>query len=227
MAKKIDRHELKEDKLATDIARIYKYATDNPTKVLIWAIVIAVVVASVIGFFQYKKAMNRRVQQKFSTVLILMDAERFQEAMDSVRVLVAEYANTKQGKLAKYLLGHLYYAFGKHDSAMVVFNEYISSEDADSDFAAAAMMGIAACLEDRRQYENAIEIYNTLMKKYPNYYRIDEAFISLARCYDYKGDIETARKLYREVLEKFPSSPLKTRAILSLARIEAVLPPSE
>ncbi len=221
MAQRIDRHELKQDKLASDIAKIYSYAAENPTKVLVWVAVVVVVVVGVIGYISYTRSIRREAQLRLSLVYIFIDTGSYQEALDTLRSLVTNYGKTKQGKLARYLLGHMYYAFGQLDSAIAAYEEYLSYPDADSDLAAACLLGIGACYEEKSQYDKAIDYYRRVVDGYPDFFRSDEAFASMARCYDVKGEREEAHRLYRQFLERYPESPLRNRVIVLLARMEA------
>ncbi len=221
MARKIDRHELKQDKFASDMASIYRYASDNPTKILIWVIVVVVIAVAAIGYYSYSRSVKKDAQLKLSMVYTLMDSGNYQAAMDTLRSILSTYRNTKQGKVAQYLMGHMYYAFGQLDSAMAAYHDYLVLENPDSDLAAASLMGIAACFEEKSQYDRAIDFYYQLVKEYPNYFRADEAYAAMARCYDVKGDIKKAHELYTEFLKKYPNSALTNRVTLMLARIEA------
>ncbi|MCD6417198.1 tetratricopeptide repeat protein [bacterium] len=221
MAKKIDRHELKQDKFAADIAKIYRYASDNPTKILIWVIVVVVAVVAVIGYLSYSSSAKKDAQLKLSLVYNFMDTGNYKEAMDSLRAIISSYPKSPQAKIAQYLMGHMYYAFGQLDSAMSAYHDYLVMENPDSDLAAASLMGMAACFEEKSQYDRAIDFYYKVVKDYPSYFRADEAFASMARCYDVKGDVKKAEELYKQFLKKYPKSPLKNRVIIMLARIES------
>ncbi len=221
MARKIDRHELKQDKLASDIANIYRYASDNPTKILIWVILVVVVAVGIIGYFSYSSSAKKDAQLKLSFVYILMDSGNYQEAMDSLRVVLSTYKNSGQGHVAQYLMGHMYYAFGQLDSAMAAYHDYLVLENPDSDLAAASLMGIASCFEEKSQYDRAIDFYRQLLKDYPDYFRADEAYAAMARCYDVKGDMAKAHEIYSRFLKKYPNSALLNRVTIMLARIEA------
>ena len=124
-----------------------------------------------------------------------------------------------------YKRQHLYYAFGQLDSAINTYSEYLQYPDADSDLAAAALLGIAACLEEKSQYDRAIDFYYKVLKEYPEYFRADEAYVGMARCYDIKGDMKRAFELYRDFYKKFPDSPLTSRVTMMLARLEAKTTP--
>jgi len=169
----------------------------------------------------YSSSTKKDAQLKLSLVYVLMDGGFYQEAMDSIHSILVNHVDSKQAITAKYLEGHMYYAFGLLDSAQMSYQEYLSYTDTDSDLVAASLMGIAACSEEKSQYDRAIDYYFKVLKDYPNYFRVDEAFANMARCYDVKGDVSQAYTLYKEFMDKYPDSPLYNRVVLMLARIES------
>ncbi len=148
MARKIDRHDLKKNEFATDVAKVYEYVVENPTKALVWAIIVAVAAVAIIGYLNYRKSAKADVQFKLSLVYTMMEAGQYREAMDTVNVILDNYDGSEQAKIAKYLTAHMYYAFGLPDSAITAYEEYLLFEEPDSDLAAASLIGLAACYED-------------------------------------------------------------------------------
>ncbi len=221
MATKIDRHDLKKDEFATDISKIYGYASENPTRVLIWVILVIVIVGGAIGYYNYKKKREKDARFKIALVYTMMDAGQYNEALDTIKVVLNRYNGTGASDIAKYLLGHLNYAFGYLDSAIIDYENYLKIEHPDSDLAAASLLGIASCYEDKSRYTDAIKYYKRLLDEYPHFFRNDEAMLGIARCYDVSGDFANAISYYQDFLRKYPKSPLRQRAIVLLSRAKA------
>lgn len=218
MARKIDRHELKKDEFVEEVSSVYKYVTENPTKVLIWVIVVVVVVGGALGYYSYHKKIKQEALEKLGLVYIMLDSGQYNEALDTVKVIIDRYSGTDEAKIAKYLLGHINYAFGYLDSAIMAYEDFLKQENPDSDLAAAALFGIGVCYEDKGQYKKAIEYYKKVLKDYPDFFRADEAMFSIGRCYDVMGDFDNAIKYYEQVLKKYPDTPLYQRVAILLAR---------
>ena len=218
---KIDRHELKKDEFAEEISTVYSYVTENPTKVLMWAIIVIVVVGGALGYYSYHKKMKKNATEKLGLVYIMLDAGQYNEALDTVKVIIDRYSGTDAAKIAKYLLGHINYAFGYLDSAITAYEDFLKVENPDSDLAAAALFGIGICYEDKGQYKKAIEYYQKVLKEYPNFFRNDEVMLSIARCYDVMGDFDNAIKYYEELVKKYPDTQLYQRASVLLARAKS------
>jgi len=221
MTKKIDRHDLKKDEFATDVAKIYGYASDNPTRILVWVIIVLVVAGGAIGYYSYNKKNKKDAKYKLSLVYTMMDAGQYNEALDTVKVIMGKYNGTQAGDIAKYLFAHLNYAFGYLDSSITAYEDYLAIEHPDSDLAPAALMGIATCYEDKSRYTDAIKYYTQILDKYPNFFHNDEVMLSIGRCYDVSGDFANAIKYYQDFLAKFPESPFQQRAIVLLSRAKA------
>ncbi len=220
---KIDRHELKRDEFAEEISSVYSYVTENPTKVLMWVIAVVVVVGGALGYYYYHKKTKESAVEKLGLAYIMLEAGQYNEALDTVKVIIDKYSGTDAAKIAKYLLGHINYAFGYLDSAIMAYEDFLKTENPDSDLAAAALFGIGVCYEDKGQYKKAIEYYQKVLDKYPHFFRNDEVLLSIGRCYDVMGNLSKAVEYYKQVVEKYPDTPLYQRASLLLSRAEARL----
>ena len=188
---------------------------------LIWVIAVVVVIGGALGYYSYTRKTKKDAAEKLGLAYIMLDAGQYNEALDTVKVIIDRYSGTDAAKIAKYLLGHINYAFGYLDSAIMAYEDFLKEENPDSDLAAAALFGIGVCYEDKGQYKKAIEYYQKVLKNYPHFFRADEVLFSIARCYDVMGDLTSAIKYYQEVLDKYPDTQLYQRVAVLLARAKA------
>ena len=137
----------------------------------------------------------------FNAAAISERAERTQEAIDLYESLIKKYPKAKESTEAHFVLGALYESQTDFDKAADYFEKMASFPDvpqmADSLYNAAA---IRTALE---QNDQAITIFQTYVKKFPERDDTADAYIKIADLYEKKSDWKKALETYDAYIKKY------------------------
>jgi tol-pal system protein YbgF len=97
------------------------------------------------------------------------------------------------------------YARGNYDLAMQGFSEYLKAYP-DTDFSDNAQYWIGECLYGKKQYADAIEAWNTLLKDYATSDKVPDARVKKGMALERLGRRSQALVEYRYVVDRFPTS---------------------
>ncbi|KAF0151749.1 MAG: Tetratricopeptide domain protein [Ignavibacteria bacterium] len=162
--KKISKKELKEDKLVTSYYKFQNFFMESQAKILIGFGVIAVIVVAYILYTNKVKNDNQAASAMVAKVIPLLETGAYQVAVDGVpaqnitglKKIVDDYGNTEEGELAKILLANAYIITGKSEEALNLYDDYSGSNTL---LKASALAGKAGILESKKEYEEALGLY--------------------------------------------------------------------
>jgi tol-pal system protein YbgF len=97
------------------------------------------------------------------------------------------------------------YARGNYDLAVQGFTEYLKNYP-DTDFTDNAQYWIGECLYGKKQYEDAIEAWNVLLRDYASSDKIPDARVKKGMALERLGRRSQALVEYRYVVDRYPSS---------------------
>lgn len=143
---------------------------------------------------------------------------------------------------AQFAIGQVWQNSGNAEKAIAAFRR-ISSDYPDSSQAPEALYQIGEVLilktkkgnKNIANFDNATNIYNELIQRYPNHKRASDArkrikslggqeiqrSFNVAEFYRKKGNSKSAIFYYKEVLKKSKSGPLRDQATQRIAELEA------
>ncbi|MBN1756082.1 tetratricopeptide repeat protein [bacterium] len=221
MAKRITRKQMKQDRFVSSVFKGYGYAKKHTNQLITIAIVIVVVVVGLIAFSSYRKSRQNEAVDLLGMGMLAYRQGNYTEARDTLAVLVDRFSGTESGKVGTYYLGHLRLLLGEYDESINNLNSYLANPLDDPDLKAAAQSMLAACYEEKGEFQRAAELYFETYQQYPLYFESSSNMLNAARCYKQVANLEKAEELYRLFLEKYPEAPQKQDVLLNLAEIES------
>lgn len=114
-----------------------------------------------------------------------------------------------------YAHAYKFYHLGQLDNAEVFF-QFLCLYDA---FNPEYKMGLAATLQQKKQYQNAINVYESMWAIAKNDYR---SKLHMGQCYLFLKNKRQAREAFAAILESDASAALKEQAQAYLAMIKPV-----
>ena len=217
------RHQLKEDRFQ-EVTRgaLAQAQAHRQQLTLLAAIVLVVVVAA--GAFAYWRsqqddqasaamgqAMNTYVAPVRAqgtpadpTQLSFTSAEqRDTEAEKQFQAIADKYPHTETGKNALYMAGVAALDAGQYADAEAKFKK--AADSGSKNLAALAKLGLASVYDATNRDQDAINLYNELMKKPTESVSRERVEFSLAELYE-KKDPAQAKRIYDQLaLEKSPT----------------------
>ena len=207
MSAKLSKKELKQpDAFQSSIEIITNYIYENKTR--FYAIVTAVVMASVVAFgiyaywshYQssaremYAKAdkMGRNISKPED---VRANAKIYQE-------LINKYPHSLSARMSHYHLGNLYYNLGEVDNAITEYKKFVSSSRSDTaGIAFLALTSLGYCYEAKKDIKAALEYFEKAQKS-ANVGFESIGFRNIARIYEQLNDKKNALENYKSALEK-------------------------
>ncbi|MCD6018107.1 MAG: hypothetical protein K0S53_1228 [Bacteroidetes bacterium] len=141
--------------------------------------------------------LSEQDQAKFAFNFIEGCKERMKGNIESAENLFKECLKIDPTSAAvKYELGNVYRFNGLYDTALKFGKECANDEPKNEWY----QLLYIECLHNKRQFEEAADVYSRLIKNYPNR---SEFYEGLAAEYMYAGNYEKSYKTYDELEKKF------------------------
>jgi tetratricopeptide (TPR) repeat protein len=143
------------------------------------------------------KGLSEQDQAKFAFHFIEGCKERMKGNIENAESLFKECLKIDPNSTpVKYELGNVYRFNGLYDSALK-FGKECANEDPKNEW---YQLLYIECLHNKRQFQEAADIYSRLIKNYPNR---AEFYEGLAAEYMYAGNYEKSFKTYDELEKRF------------------------
>lgn len=167
--KRISKKQIKEDKLVTTYYKAQNFFFENQARILIGAAVVALLVVAVILFMNKRSSDNKTAAGLLAKVIPLYEAGTYKDAIEGqkngnivgLKKIVDDYGSTENGEAAKIFLANAYSLTGNNDAALKTYDDYSGSNPL---FKAAALAGKAGCLEVKKEYEKAADLFKDAAK---------------------------------------------------------------
>lgn len=187
---------------------------------LILEILVVLVAAVLIFIFLNSHLQKRKMisSQLLSQGQTLFTERKFTDAMKLFREIRANYPGSKAGEKALIYIADTYYHLGKLNEAWAGYNEYLSTY-IEGEFSGRAQEGLGYILEERGDFQKAIDAYMKVCENYHGSYLIPDALLGAARCYEAIGMWNKAKETYEKLISACPwsSSIPAARAYLAAA----------
>lgn len=216
--KRLTKRQIKEDKLVTYYFKISDYIKQNSRLLSSTGIGLAVVVLVVFLYTKNQQNKEQKAAVELAKARIEYLNNNYDAAIGLLQNLVDNYGGTSRAKVGTYYLASAYFNLKKFDEAEGFYRRYLD-EDGDEILEAAALAGIAACLEEKENFAKAAETYQEVATKYSDSFLAPQSLYNAARCFDLAGNNEEASNVLTILIEKYPKSGIKNDAEIFLAEL--------
>ena len=135
-----------------------------------------------------------------------------EKSMDILRALMTNYSGTQNAGRATFYLANLLYERGEYDEALKLYQKYIDDYGNDVIISSSSFSGIAACYEEKDDFENAAKFYLKGAAKYSKHFEAPEQLMHAARCYKLMNKDNKAIEIYQKVIDQYPDARQKRDA---------------
>lgn len=204
--KKLTRKQLHHDPLMEKVTAVTDFAQKHSQRITYAIGAVVAVIIILYAYFSYRSNQNTESLNKLVIAEQVFFSGDYREAIRRLERYVSEWEGTIGGGIGTYYLATAYLQTDQFDFAKQYYESYVN-DYADYDlYTAASIAGIAACAEAMNNYDEAIEQYKKVIRKYPEFYLTPDYMLALARCYRLTQKYDEAREVYERITKEYPES---------------------
>lgn len=217
MAKsKITRKELlkKPDEFINFSARAINFARENSQKFTYLGIIILCILVIYLGINTYLKYINKKGQETFNIAYYTMiknmgpntSKDILNESEELFNKVIDKYGMSKAARLTLPELGYIKFQDKRYDEAIIQYQDFMEKLAEDDPFQALAKMALAACYEEKGEFDVAIQKLEQLVSGPSGFFK-QQAMLSLARIYRTLGKMDKSIEILQQFVNQFQASP--------------------
>jgi len=215
--KKLTRKELLKgtDEFITLSARAAIFVNKYSRQFICLGAILAVIALIYLGITTYYGYVNRKGQDAYNmayyTILKNMslseDQKKIKQSEELFTKVIEEYGRSKAARLALPEIAYLKFLDKKYDEAISMYEKFINEASDNSPYQSLASIALAACYEEKKDFERAIEVLKQITAGPDDYFK-EQAMLHLARVYRLSNQEDKSVGILKEFIEKFKASPL-------------------
>ncbi|MCB2188672.1 MAG: tetratricopeptide repeat protein [Deltaproteobacteria bacterium] len=234
---KIDRKKVfkQPDEFQTLTQRALQWSTENRTTLLIGVVVVAVVLAGVVGtrsFLDYRRAQaDNAVGPLLASYqgVITQPAKDAQESLKALAVdlakVTAQYGSSDAGSLARQVLAEVSYRLGDYSLSGEQYQALLKNGGLPPELSPLAKNGLGQALEAQKKYREAAASYAAAAAQAGPGLKV-QFQLNQARALAAAGDQAQAKSLYQTLADDAPSPDVSRAAKIALALLPAAPAPA-
>lgn len=221
------RHQLKQDRFSRATMHAAEqtvhWTAEHKGKLIIAGVVVAVVIAAVIGVWYYNERQDEKASVDFGKALQTFDMpvrpagmpaqpdypsfasakERATEAHKQFQDLANKYPHTHVADFSRYFVGVTSAQLG--DNAAAERELKTVADYHNRDLSALAKLALAGAYRDTNRTKEAVDLYKQLMEKPSQTVSKAAAQFQLAETYQAAGMTVDAKKQYEQIQKEAPA----------------------
>ena len=229
------RHQLKQNAFAETTVETISWAKENDKAITAAAIVVAVVLALLIGGYAFTNYRNQQASQELAGALqkynapirqpgqpasplelsYASGAERAKAANTEFARIADKYSFTRNGRVARYFEGITFHDMGDDSSAEKQLQQ-VAGSWWDKEIGSLAKLALASIYQDAGKKQQAIDLYKSLIDKPTITVGKTTARFELANLYEADHQPVEARKIYEQMQKDDPTGPVGQMAAQKL-----------
>lgn len=213
---KLSKREIKEDKLTTFVMTAKDQFADSWQYIVIGAVVVILIVAGTVFFFSNRASQQVEGTEKLSKALVDYHNNNTQVALLSFGQIASDYSGEVADE-ATFMLGKANFETQNYAEARKQFENYLGRSTGDKLKRAAAIAGLAGCLEGEAKYTEAAAKFLEASKEFPGGPQDEDFQINAVRAFIEGGDFEKAKAQLAELKQQFKGSGKVYRAEMMVA----------
>jgi len=215
------RRRLKQDKFVEATTQTVHWTVEHRKPLILAAIVVIIIAAAFLGYWFYLSQQNIKASQEFGQAMSTYNApvgpaqpgsteksyasseERSKAARQQFEKLEKDFPRTHTAKLAAYMVGVTAADLGDNKAAEDKFKE--AADSSDKDLSAMAKLALGNLYRSMKRDDDAIRLYNDVMKADTAAAPKINAQVQLATLYADRGKTADAVKIYQEIQKTNPA----------------------
>jgi len=214
---KLSKRQIKEDKFTTFVLTSKQQLSENWQFLVIGVVIVALAIFAVGYYFNSRTSWQSEGSDMFARAMMEYRSGDRQVAITTFEQILVDYGSHTVAEEARFLLGSVNFEMRNYAEATRYWEEFLAKHKANKLRRAAALAGVASCLENQGDNAAAAAKYDEALQEFPsgplNAYYHESAM----RNFLLAGDIDSARQQLDELKELVPDTDLYRRAARSFA----------
>jgi TolA-binding protein len=229
--KSTERHRLKENEVASTVARAKEAYEQYRTPIIAAAIAIVAIIAAVAVFVAWRSQADNQARSMLADAMAAERAQitpapapgatapapppagsfpteqaRNESALAKFMAVANAYPSSDAGIAARYHAAALLAALGKPAEAARRYQEVLD-RGGSSVYGEMARLGLADADVATGKFDQAIAVYREMSAAKDGQLPVDGILMQLARAYGAAGKVVDARQTFKRIVDEFPQSP--------------------
>jgi tetratricopeptide (TPR) repeat protein len=219
MSKKLTKKQMKEDRLVTLALQTTTFMQRNFAKVVSGVVVLVAAIGIILFTAHARRNTTAAAEREFSVAMDQFLLGNREQASSSFLNISERYSRQNVGEMSLYFLGECYFALFRFEDALNAYGHYLDAAP-DANFAIAAKIGRALCLEGLVRFPEAADAMESIAAELdPGDARYPDALYRTASFYQEAGNRSQALNYYRK-LAAVATGTLKDRAEVKISLLE-------
>ncbi len=209
MTNDMSRHELNKNNLAEYMDGSIEWAMNNRNT--FYAVAGAIVGLIIFGIFFFSRLQEARLrnEEKLSMAQYMVrsnDASQVGQGMGTLAEVIRADANSSTGIRAAITKANALSAQQNYNDAEATLQEVLNTGKGDKRLLPLASSVLGILYENTGKYQQAIDVYNKCLAKFPNSFLSPRIYESLARVQELSGKAQEAKGTYERIITLYPAS---------------------
>lgn len=218
--RRVTRREMKQDRFILFLYEAGAFIVQYTREIVIAVLLVAV--SALLGYWysSSRQTWLENAARAIAPARTAMQQERYAEAIPVFERVRKEYGGSPAAAEAALGLADAYFRTGKPDEAKTLYQAYLDEYEGDDEILTiSARAGIAACEEQKKNYEEAARQYRQLAERYPDSFLAPRFLIDAGRCYQAADQTAQAKDMYDRVVTAYADSRFVQDAKTALAAL--------
>ncbi len=214
--KKITRKQLlnEPDEFLTFSAKAMNYFATHMKQLKYLGIALGVLLIIYLGGYTYYRHMNNKGQEVYNTAYEALakalkpdlKPDDLKKPGDLFKKVIDEYGLSKAARLAFPERAYIHFLEGDYDGAITLYRQFLDKVSGNDRYESLARMALAACYEQKGEYQTAILSLKPILSDKGNPFR-GSAMLSMARLYGLNNQAKEKQETLKEFIEVYKNSP--------------------
>jgi TolA-binding protein len=211
---RITKRQIKEDKFTTFMLEAKEKLLANWQFYVIGIVIFVLILATVAYYLDSREVKSQEAGEKFARAMLDYRNGNNEIALAGLNDIVDNYGFDPVAEDATFLLGKINLEIRNYTEAILFYEKYLNSYDADLLRRAASLAGIGTCHENQTAFTEAALKYSEAYEAYPDGPLARDYALAALRTYLEAGDAANAKAQLDEIQEKYANSEVAKRATM-------------
>ena len=216
---------IKHDEFVSTGSRLILYLEENSKRVLVYALVGAVLLAAGIGTGNYLRRRSRQASSLLGAALNLYrnadldgfsggdpGSGSFSAALDRFQEVIGRHPRSGSARIASFYSGLCMVRLGRKNEAYESFERFLD-RNPGAYHASQARLALARLAEERGERDRALELYREVADQDSLGLTQPEGLLELGRYLELIGQPEQAVRIYDRIQKEFPGTEFFSLAL--------------